>query len=92
MPPGFQQRRLTCDGADRKPALSAPQHRVLIHWQVHGAGGHLLLAAGGVQHAVFLLDLSNFQDTRKVACEDYWGVVEWSGIIVVVLLIKWDEV
>jgi hypothetical protein len=48
---------------------------VLIHWQVHGTSGHLLLAAGGVQHAVFLLDLSNFQDTRKVACEDYWGAV-----------------
>jgi hypothetical protein len=55
------------------------QRNVLIHWQVHGAGGHLLLAAWGVQHAVFLLDfprdLSNFQDTRKVSCEDYWGVV-----------------
>lgn len=47
--------------------LLAPQHRVLIHWQVHGTGSHLLMAAGGVQHVVFLLDLSNFQDTRKVA-------------------------
>jgi len=33
---------------------------------IMGAAESLVIAAGGVQHAVFLLDASNFQDTRKV--------------------------
>ena len=36
--------------------------------QLLGNGENLVLVAGGVQHAVFLLDASNFQDTQKVAC------------------------
>jgi hypothetical protein len=34
--------------------------------QLLGASGNLLIAAGGVQHTLFVLDASNFQDGRKV--------------------------
>ena len=66
--PGVQQQRIALHRVDGTAPLQSNCVFFFMLEQLLGNGENLVLAAGGVQHAVFLLDVSNFQDTQKVTC------------------------